>query len=51
MPRDRKRRRLATALRRLIRDDDLVDSALALVFDTGKITGQLVAQLNGAGSP
>jgi GT2 family glycosyltransferase len=44
-PPDRKGRRLAGALRRMTRDKDLVNGALGVVFDAGKVTGQLVAEL------
>ena len=50
--RSRKRRRLRRALERLVREHDLVNGVLAMLFDVGKVTGQLVAHWrNARGSP
>ena len=43
--RDLKRRRIMNALRRVVRDGNVVDNVLALVFDVGKVTGQVVAEV------
>lgn len=49
--RPRKLRRVVKALRRLTQEHDATDGALALLFDLGKVAGQMVAQLRGRAVP